>query len=194
MKDIDCLQKTRLAQLQDSNSDEMQRVCQEAKALAKDLVEYRTGKGNPPPSRTAAILRRLSDELEDRHPAVLANMCGRLNILTGSAHTKFVQVADEVFRDGVNWGRIVAIFAFGAKLAQYCFRNRLEKEADDIADWVGNYISSLSGWIRSNGGWEALNQIFSEAYDERDRSWWKKLCLAAVGFGALATLVYQQSS
>lgn len=189
-----CLQKTRLTQLQDSNSDEMQRVCQEAKALAKDLVEYRTGKGNPPPSRTAAILRRLSDELEDRHPAVLANMCGRLNILTGSAHTKFVQVADEVFRDGVNWGRIVAIFAFGAKLAQYCFRNRLEKEADDIADWVGNYISSLSGWIRSNGGWEAFNQIFSEAYDERDRSWWKKLCLAAVGFGALATLVYQQSS
>ena len=41
---------------------------------------------------------------------------------------------------------------------------------------------------------EAFNQIFSEAYDERDRSWWKKLCLAAVGFGALATLVYQQSS
>ncbi|PFX31800.1 apoptosis regulator R1-like [Stylophora pistillata] len=194
MKDMDCLQKTRLAQLQDSKSDEMQRVCQEAKALANDLVEYRIGKRNPPPSHTAAILRRLSDELEDRHSAVLANMCGRLNILTGSAHTKFVQVADEVFRDGVNWGRIVAIFAFGAKLAQYCFRNGLEKEADDITDWVGNYISSLSGWILSNGGWEAFNQIFREAYDERERSWWKKLCLAAVGFGALATLVYQHSS
>lgn len=161
MRDMTCLQKSRLAQLQDTNSEETRRVCQEARILASDLVEYRTGKGNPPPTRTAAILRRLSDELEDRHAVVLANMCGRLNVLTGSAHTKFVQVADEVFRDGVNWGRIVAIFAFGAKLAQYCMGNGLERDVDEIIDWVGNYISSLSGWIHTNGGWvsSAINRI-----------------------------------
>ena len=138
---------------QDSDSEEIRRASQEAHRLAHDLVSYRIGKGSPPPSRSAAILRKLSDELEERHATVLANMCGRLNVLNGSAHTKFVQVADEVFRDGVNWGRIVAIFAFGAKLAQYCMGNGLQQDVDEIIAWVGNYISSLSEWISAHGGW-----------------------------------------
>ena len=149
---MSCLQKNRMVIAQ-TDSEEIRRVSQEARSLAHDLVTYRIGKASPPPTQTAAILRKLSDELEDRHAMVLANMCGRLNILNGTAHEKFVQVADEVFRDGVNWGRIVAIFAFGAKLAQYCIGNGLQEDVHDIIDWVGNYISSLSGWIYSHGGW-----------------------------------------
>ena len=149
---MSCLQRSRIVH-QDTNTEDIRRVGQEARILAQDLVTYRIGKANPPPTRTAAILRKLSDELEERHAAVLANMCGRLNVLNGSAHAKFVQVADEVFGDGVNWGRIVAIFAFGAKLAQYCIGNGLQQEGDEIIDWVGNYISSLSGWIYAHGGW-----------------------------------------
>lgn len=149
---MSCSQKSRFAH-QDSDGEELRRVSQEAHRLAHDLVKYRIGKASPPPSRSAAILRKLSDELEERHAVVLSNMCGRLNVLSGSAHTKFVQVADEVFRDGVNWGRIVAIFAFGAKLAQYCMGNGLQQDVDEIIHWVGNYISSLSEWISSHGGW-----------------------------------------
>lgn len=190
---MSCSQKSRLSH-QDSDNEEIRRVSLEAHLLAQDLVKYRIGKGSPPPTRSAAILRKLADELEERHATVLANMCSRLNVLNGSAHTKFVQVADEVFRDGVNWGRIVAIFAFGAKLAQYCMGNGLQQDVDEIIDWVGNYISSLSEWICTHGGWEAFNQIFGEACEEREKTWWKKLCLAAVGVGAIATLVYHQSS
>jgi len=175
-------------------NEDMRRIREEAQSLAHDLVSYRTGKDTPPPTRTAAILRRLSDELEDRHSVVLSSMCNRLNVVNGSAQTKFVQVADEVFRDGINWGRIVAIFAFGAQLAQYCIRNGLQEDVDEIILWVGNYISSLSPWIYSNGGWEAFNQTFGEAYEEREKVWWRKICLVAVGFGAIATLIYQQST
>jgi len=70
-----------------------------------------------------------------------------------------VQVADEVFRDGVNWGRIVAIFAFGAKLAQYCMGNGLQQDVDEIVEWVGNYISSLSEWICAHGGWVSNTEL-----------------------------------
>ena len=151
---MSCLQPTRAAPETASNvSEDMRRVGEEARNLAHDLVLYRVGKNTPPPTRTAAILRRLSDELEDRHSTVLSSMCNRLNVVSGSAQTKFVQVADEVFRDGINWGRIVAIFAFGAKLAQYCMRNGLQQDVEEIIVWVGNYISSLSTWIHSHGGW-----------------------------------------
>ena len=156
---MSCIHPSRVVQetVRISNmSDEMRRIGEEAQSLAHDLVSYRIGKLSPPPNQTAAILRRLTDDLEDRHSAVLSNMCNRLNVVSGSAQSKFVQVADEVFRDGVNWGRIVAIFAFGAKLAQYCIRNGLQEDVDEIILWVGNYISSLSPWIHSQGGWVSL--------------------------------------
>lgn len=190
---MSCLQPTRVVQ-DTAMSEEMRRISEEARNLAHDLVSYRIGKMNPPPTRTAAILRRLSDELEDRHSMVLSNMCNRLNVVNGSAQVKFVQVADEVFRDGINWGRIVAIFAFGAKMAQYCVTTGLQQEVEEIIVWVGNYISGLSNWIHSNGGWEAFNQTFGEEFEEREKLWWKKVCLVAVGFGAIATLIYQSTN
>lgn len=157
---MSCLQPTRVVQ-DTAMSEEMRRISEEARNLAHDLVSYRIGKMNPPPTRTAAILRRLSDELEDRHSMVLSNMCNRLNVVNGSAQVKFVQVADEVFRDGINWGRIVAIFAFGAKMAQYCATTGLQQEVEEIIVWVGNYISGLSNWIHSNGGWVSCQNIGS---------------------------------
>ena len=38
----------------------------------------------------------------------------------------FVIVSDEIFADGqVNWGRIVAVYAFGARLAKYYTDNNI---------------------------------------------------------------------
>lgn len=42
-------------------------------------------------------------------------MCNRLNVLNGIVCVKFVQVVDEVFWDGINWGRIVVVYVFGGK-------------------------------------------------------------------------------
>ena len=59
---MSCLQKSRFAH-QDSDGEELQQASQEAHRLAHDLVKYRIGKASPPLSRSAAILRKLSDEL-----------------------------------------------------------------------------------------------------------------------------------
>lgn len=40
----------------------------------------------------------------------------------------------------------------------------------------------------------SFDNTFGEALEEREKVWWKKICLAAVGFGAIATLIYQQST
>ena len=59
---MSCSQKSQFAH-QDSDGEELRRVSQEAHRLAHDLVKYRIGKASPPPSRTATILRKLSDKL-----------------------------------------------------------------------------------------------------------------------------------
>ena len=122
----------------------MHLIGEEARSLAQDLISYRTGNANPPPSRSALILRRLTDGLEDSQLSVLTNMRNRLNVLNGAARTKFLQVADEVFRNGINWGRILAVFPFGARLAQFCTLNGLEGDVDEIITWLGNSVSNLS--------------------------------------------------
>ena len=43
----------------------------------------------------------------------------------GSAHTKFVQVVDKVFRDGVNWARIVAYFCIRSETGAVLHGQRL---------------------------------------------------------------------
>lgn len=41
---------------------------------------------------------------------------------------------------------------------------------------------------------EAFNQTFGEEFEEREKLWWKKVCLVAVGFGAIATLIYHSTN
>lgn len=123
-----------------------------AHKLAQDLIFYRLGKASNCPSKTAENIRRLSDELETQHGIFLDSMCHRLEVTPESAHSKFVQVADEVFREGVNWGRIVALFTFAGRLALNLQQSGHDK-GDEIAEWLGDYITKLSEWIQNHGGW-----------------------------------------
>lgn len=138
------------------SNDNIRRLNQQAHFLAKDIVSYRTGNGRVSTNLTAQNMRRLSDELEQCHQVLLSNMCNTLNMTSDTAHQKFVQVADEVFRDGVNWGRIVALCTFGGRLAQFCARNGMQRSVRDVEQWLGDYISGLSTWIQKQGGWVSV--------------------------------------
>ena len=135
---------------QESSQEDVQR---EAHELAEDLISYRIGKRSTPPTPTSATLRRLSDQLEGRHAVLLNDMCTQLNVTTVGTRSKFTEVADEVFRGGINWGRIVALFTFGGRLAQACRRNGVAHDAEQVSTWVGDYVAGLSDWIGSQGGW-----------------------------------------
>lgn len=163
----------------------------EAHQLARDLILYRLGKASDCSSITAENIRRLSDELEAQHGVFLDSMCHRLEVTPESAHSKFVQVADEVFREGINWGRIVALFTFGGRLAQNLQQNGNEN-VDEIAEWLGDYITNLSDWIQEHGGWEGFNKQYQDP-SRPVRIWWSRVVLTTIGLGALATMIYQHN-
>merc|ERR1711874_163534 len=104
--------------------------------------------------------RRTVKELSDRHDLVFKGMVNRLKPDESSAFSTFVIVADEIFDDGqVNWGRIVAVYAFAARLAMYYTDNnsrrsdtgndqRLVSYQEKIALFVGKYVANKLGqWI-----------------------------------------------
>ena len=127
--------------------------------LATDYIHYRLNKAKKP-TKSAEVLRRLAQEIEVRHELVLKNMCDRLDIQTPTAALTFKQVADEIFVDGINWGRIVVLYTFGGRVATHCCDRNLNVSEDEVIRWVGEYVCGLSKWIRKAGGWVSTAVLF----------------------------------
>lgn len=165
-------------------------TAQQAQALAKDFISYRLGNGPILMSSTAITLRKLADQIEEQHPSLLSHLCHKLNITRTTAYTTFVEIASEVFVDGINWGRIVALFAFGGKLAVYCDQHHMEDLVSSVTEWVGRYVGGLSEWIENHGGWDGLEKQFSDR--GQDAAWWKGVFLTTLGLGTLAAFMYSR--
>ncbi|KAI4885490.1 hypothetical protein NFI96_033708 [Prochilodus magdalenae] len=123
----------------------------------------------PVPTAVHGALREAGDELERLYRSDLTEMTGRLQLEPAAARRSFAAVADELFRDGVNWGRIVAFLEFGAAV---CVERRRVAESitADVARWMTEYLNGpvLKGWIRDNGGWMALFEVDLLSIDSRD--------------------------
>uniref|UniRef100_A0A4X2KZ04 Bcl-2 Bcl-2 homology region 1-3 domain-containing protein n=1 Tax=Vombatus ursinus TaxID=29139 RepID=A0A4X2KZ04_VOMUR len=74
----------------------------------------------------------------------------------------FEQVVNELFRDRVNWGRIVAFFSFGGALCVERVDKEMEVLVGRITSWMATYLDDhLDPWISENGGWDT----FAEPYE-----------------------------
>ncbi|KAK3723055.1 hypothetical protein QZH41_000311 [Actinostola sp. cb2023] len=120
--------------------------------LAKDLIRFKLGEGSYLTSKTASLLRKLSTQIERKHEPLFKNMCNRLDLNERNATTIFGQVADEIIGNDINWGRIVVLYTFGGKVAQY-FHDHGIDVSEEVASWIGKYMVGKSEWIRKVGGW-----------------------------------------
>lgn len=71
----------------------------------------------------------------------------------------FLNVVNEIFKDKqYNWGRIVSVYAFGGRLAQYAVENNIcDSDIEFIGDFVGRFVADKLGWwIEVNGGWVSI--------------------------------------
>ena len=70
-------------------------------------------------------------------------------------------VREELFRDGVNWGRIVAMMELGGALCTEVVRRGGAWQVDDISTWMEESLESpvLQGWIAHNGGWVDIQNL-----------------------------------
>ena len=130
-----------------------------AKALAMDLVHHVTNNNSCKSQRSilkySKTLKRTVNELLEKHSILFNGMVSKLNISEKNGYQTFHNVADEIFVDGqFNWGRIVAVYAFGARIAKYCVENNMENYVDEIGGFLGSYVANkLGAWISRNGGW-----------------------------------------
>nr|XP_020448939.1 LOW QUALITY PROTEIN: bcl-2-like protein 1 [Monopterus albus] len=108
-----------------------------------------------------AALRDSADEFELRFTQAFSDLSSQLVITPDTAYNSFKSVMDEVFKDGVNWGRIVGLFAFGGALCVECVEKNMSELVSRIADWMTMYLDEhISPWIQNQGGWDCFAEIF----------------------------------
>ncbi|KFR09257.1 Apoptosis regulator Bcl-2 [Nipponia nippon] len=101
------------------------------------------------------------------------------------------EVFPKIFRDGVNWGRIVAFFEFGGVMCVESVNREMSPLVDSIAAWMTEYLNRhLHNWIQDNGGWDAFVELYGNNMRPLfDFSWISlKTILSLVLVGACITL------
>lgn len=117
-----------------------------------------------PPSTTdldavKEALRDTANEFELRYARAFNDLHSQLHITPATAYQSFENVMDEVFRDGVNWGRIVGLFAFGGALCVECVEKEMSPLVGRIIEWMTVYLDNhIQPWIQSQGGWVSDTQ------------------------------------
>ncbi|XP_026218126.1 apoptosis regulator Bcl-2-like [Anabas testudineus] len=122
-----------------------------------------------PLPRVQVALRCACDELERRY---YDNLSAQVLLLLQCRNRSGVErrqnltrVSDELFRDGVNWGRIVTMMALGGVLSSEVARIGRVGQVDDIARWLEDSLESprLQRWIADNGGWDAFVELYGDS-------------------------------
>lgn len=135
--------------------------------MASDYIKYRLNScglewcdcPDLPDSTDARLaMRLLATDFERRYNNELAGMVAQLSINVDTIYPTFKQIVEQLFVDGVNWGRIVALFAFGGAVAAQCMANEQRELVCQVADWVAVFTRNrLLPWIDQQGGWVSVS-------------------------------------
>lgn len=133
----------------------LENVRKEAEVIASDVVcNFGVEDEKKCPDRFCKTMRKTVKEISDRHDITLKAMVNKLNMSNGNTFQTFINVADEIFEDGqINWGRVIVVYAFAARLTAH-IRQKYPEYEEKIALYVGKYVGNKLGhWILAQGGW-----------------------------------------
>ena len=159
-------------------------------------------------SQTEVCLKSCVEKMLERHSMVFGGMMVRLNIdREVNFREGFSEVAEELFRDAVSWSKIVALFAFGARLGQHCRQTGMGDLVEEVASSLASFARErITPFVREEGGWVSnghltitndnkplfqsrLCSVFPQEEDYESQVW-QGLVLVGVGL-TLATIVMQ---
>ncbi|MEE6465227.1 hypothetical protein FKM82_006496 [Ascaphus truei] len=108
----------------------------------------------PVPPAVLQTLSQAGDEFSRLYQQDFRQISGLLHLTPSTVRLRFAAVVEELFQDGVNWGRIVAFFEFGGVMCVESVNREMSPLVDSIAGWMTEYLNRhLQNWIQEQGGW-----------------------------------------
>ena len=108
-------------------------------------------------SQVSSRVQEVGELLELCYPRLYSDISGRVNVPFSSenvVHEVFNNVSSEILSDGLNWARIVALYAFAGGLVAECCKEGRNSFVLDIGNWMYEFAALyMVDWIKSKGGW-----------------------------------------
>uniref|UniRef100_A0A8C5MXU1 Apoptosis regulator Bcl-2 n=1 Tax=Leptobrachium leishanense TaxID=445787 RepID=A0A8C5MXU1_9ANUR len=138
----------------------------------------------PVPQAVLQTLSRAGDEFSRLYQQDFRQISGLLHLTPSTVRPRFAAVVEELFHDGVNWGRIVAFFEFGGVMCVESVNREMSPLVDSIVGWMTEYLNRhLQNWIQEQGGWlntlpeiETLQSLIRETQRSLRQSHRKNEC------------------
>ncbi|XP_030016160.1 apoptosis regulator BAX [Sphaeramia orbicularis] len=126
-------------------------------------------------------LLRIADEMNRN--AELQHLISQVQ--GNCAQDIFMQVARSIFADGINWGRVVALFHLAYRLIHKALTTNHLENIRLVISWVLQVIrDTLYSWIVQQGGWEGVIRGFSR---------WRTVAIVA-SVALVAAFVYYRKT
>ena len=97
----------------------------------------------------------------ENHSIIFNRIISRIDLDQNTDFQKgFYVVSEELFQGQVlTWGRIVSLFAYGARLAQHCVENDMSNMVIDVVSSLSHVaVDKLTPFLKDHGGW--VRKIF----------------------------------
>ena len=108
-------------------------------------------------SQVSNRVQEVGELLELCYPRLYSDISSRVNVPFSSenaVHEVFNNVSSEILSDGLNWARIVALYAFAGGLVAECCKEGRNSFVLDIGNWMYEFAALyMVDWIKSRGGW-----------------------------------------
>lgn len=162
-------------------------ILRQAKTICNEYIEAKlerdgfTSRSLSPNSPTEVTSRKNSEVshriqeigelLELGYPALYMNISSQLNVSfsnENAVHEAFNNVSSEILSDGVNWPRIVAVYAFCGALVCECYKEGRNSFVLNMGNWMYEFAAlHFVEWIKLQGGWEDALLAFPKVATSR---------------------------
>ncbi|XP_039941819.1 bcl-2 homologous antagonist/killer [Hirundo rustica] len=112
-------------------------------------------------STESLVGRRLAiigDDIYRRYDGEFHAMLQSLKLTPENAYEHFTKIASSLFESGINWGRVIALLAFGYRMAMHVWESGVGSFLRRIARYLGDFMlhNHIAQWIAQQGGWRAV--------------------------------------
>lgn len=119
-------------------------------------------------SQVGQRLAIIGDEIYHRYDADFRTMLASLRLTPENIYKHFKEIASSLFESGTNWGRVIALLAFGYRMAMHVWQSGVGRFLRHIVRFVVEFMlqNRIARWIAQQGGWGAALRRENEVYIE----------------------------
>ncbi|KAH3720363.1 apoptosis regulator Bcl-2-like [Dreissena polymorpha] len=126
----------------------------------------------------------LCEDFEKRYENCFGEMC-KTCASKDLTQEGYWCILSELLDKDLNWGRIIAIFAFAGALSVDRMRSNCHGDVENIQDWTCKFMRKyVEQWVEKNNGWNGLVEFHNKPVENQNGGWGSMIGAFGAAFGA----------